>query len=260
MNQLESQIGRNICVLANACKLYRYCPDCALRFLRMSMQEGAVSFSQFEKALLKAQRTYSESLGYIRTFSESVRRKMYDILTDRTEYFRFKTVIPLFDRDIENLEKEMDERGEQAKRLQQRIQNGIGDKVEQKAARDRLLLDNSYAGAKLQKIRESRELYAVRIQTVLNRGNLRRAELFKSCADLSVEAFKQFEELIQEREKIRADFFYANNWTRLLFDCKVQDAFDGVLRTIVSPPKGLCKSVCDVVRSFCRRSRVHSCI
>ncbi len=241
-------IGQNISALALLCRTEDLCPDCVVEYLHQATAGGKQSIALYEEPLLKVQKAYAECIGHLRTFPAHVREKIHEIITYRTEFFRYGQLLPAFDRDILKMEGEIQNRGKEAKRLQDRISNGIGDKVEQKGIRTQLLIDNSSSGTKLNEVRSMREEVAVRVQRAFTQANLARAQLAKESSDVNMPVFKSFEKIIEEREKIKAQFFLQNGWAEILVDCKAQNEFDAVLRAAVPPPLTFWQWVCCCLR------------
>lgn len=237
-------IGQKICALALLCRTEDVCPDCVVMYLHQATAGGKQSLAPYEKSLLKVQKAYTECIALLKTFPVDVREKIHQTITHRTEYCRYSQLLPIFDRDIAKMEGEIQERGKEAKRLQDRISSETGKKVEQKAKRTQLLTDNSSAGKKLNDLREMRKDVAERVQRAYTQANLARAQLAKESANVNIPVFKSFERLIEEREKLKAQFFLANGWTEILVDCKVQNEFDAILRAAAPPPLTFWQWVC----------------
>lgn len=251
MIQSETQVGKNICVLAQACQLYDYCPHQVVHHLRGATDGGQAPFSIFEKSLLKAQKVFNECVQHLRKFPQEAREKMYAIIKHRMAYHRYHSMLPLLDHDIGQLEERIGNRGDQARELQARILSGKGDKVGNKAKRDRLLSENTEEGIILDRARCLRREYEVSTNTAFNRANLLRIDLARGCPSLDIEGFKEFEKVIGERERLKAVFFHANQWTRILLDPAVQDAFDAILRAAVPPPISFGTWICNLFRGLC---------
>lgn len=77
---------------------------------------------------------------------------------------------------------------------------------------------------------------------------LRRA--LRKTSDLDMDVFKEFEELIHTRERIKADYFFSNGWHNLVLDGKVQDAFDKILREALPKSPTCWQWICNCFKFY----------
>lgn len=251
MIQLEPQVGKNICMLAQACHLYDCCPDRVIRYLREATKEGPAPFQLYEKPLLKVQSIFNESAQHFRKFPLEAREKIYAIFRHRMEYRRYQSMLPPLEHEIGLMEERVANRGSQAREFQNRILSGKGDKLANKLKREQLLSENVEEGVKLDRARILRSEYESCAKFAFNQAVLKRIDLARSCPTLDVEVFKEFEKVIEERERLKALFFHANKWSQILLDSDVQDAFDSILRAAVPRPANLCRWICNLFRALC---------
>jgi len=230
-------IGQNIIALANACRFMHYSPDHVLDRLNTAFLGAKYLFEDYEEPLVKLQEVYSKCIAHLKAFSEIERELVHAIITLRTECCRHSAFLPIFDKDIAKIEGEINGRSKKAKSLQQRILRGIGDKTEQNRMREQLLIEMSSEGTKLSRMKELRDHVAARVQKASSLAKITRTILSRKTDKMDIDMFKEFEEIIEERESLKAEFFLVNGWSLLLIDCKIQNAFDAILReTIPTPP------------------------
>jgi hypothetical protein len=222
ISDLQTSIGKNIIALALLCETSEVQPNEVLGLLRKATGWAISSFAEFEKPLLNIQGVYNQCIEHLRKFEQADRQAFHQIIANRTHYQRVSAILPL-------LEKEMEALRETIAGKQRRIQMlpHTGKLIDQKREREKLLRENSHTTTKLNKLEK---LHVDAERAAMNAGtraNLLRLQL---SDEVDMEVFKSFEHTVLERETLKARFFLSNGWSTLVQDCKVQNAFDAILR------------------------------
>lgn len=245
----EHACAKSIYALATLCKNTDIPPKDVVESLKQITLHSKCPFSLFEKSLARIQRIYTECIGHLRRLPEKERAWVHKIIQSETEYHRNNAFVPIFTKEIEKIEKEMQQKAEAANQLGYNLDNQIGEKGSQRTKRELLLKEKTLLANERDRMKELRDAIHTKGQIALNEAKKNRLEMRNKSKAMDISMFSNFEKIIDERERIKAIFFLNNGWPTLFLDSKVQNAFDAILRAAFPSQKSWWQWICCCCRN-----------